>query len=303
MSGPLPEGFSAGHWTDLDAGTGCTVVLAPERGAVASADVRGGGTSTRDVELLDPAANAADINAVLLTGGSGFGLAAADGVMRWLERRERGFKTPGGIVPRVPAAVIYDLVVGDASRRPGPDEGEAACEAASRDPGLGSVGAGAGAAVGKVLGRESSAKSGVGIAAQQLPSGGSMTALAVVNAFGDVIGADGGVLAGPRRDGKVIRTAELLRHEPFKWSDGRDEDGGNTTLVCVMTDAEIDKTGCAIVAKMANAGMARAVDPVNSAVDGDVVFCLASASAGPCDSLIGGVIAAALTAEAIRAAV
>jgi L-aminopeptidase/D-esterase-like protein len=298
----LPEGFAAGHWTDTDAATGCTVLLPPAEGAVASADVRGGGPGTRELDLLDPLANAARIHGVLLTGGSAFGLAAADGVVRWLERNGRGYETPGGIVPLVPGAVIYDLLSGDPSRRPGPAEGEAACEAAANIPGLGSVGAGTGAAVGKLRGREFAVKSGVGFAAQHLPQGAKLTALAVVNAFGDVIAEDGSVLAGTRGDdGSFIGTTKQLRTrliEPLRYRRG--EPAENTTLVCLATDAALSKTDCGIVAKMAHSGMARAVDPVHSSVDGDVTFALASGTAPAVDALIVGVAAAALTAEAIR---
>jgi L-aminopeptidase/D-esterase-like protein len=298
----LPEGFEVGHWSDQDAATGCTVVLAPPDGAVASGDVRGGGPGTREIDLLDPLANAARVHGVLLTGGSAFGLAAADGVVRWLERNGRGYETPGGLVPLVPAAVVYDLMSGDPDRRPGPDEGEAACEAASGDPELGSVGAGSGAAVGKLRGREFAVKSGVGLAKQHLPQGAKLVALAVVNAFGDVIGENGRVLAGTRGDdGGFIGTTRQLRTrliEPPRYRRG--EPVENTTLVCLMTDAELSKTDCGIVAKMAHAGMARAVDPVHSAVDGDVTFVLTSAAGPRVDPLIVGIVGAALTAEAIR---
>src|SRR5207244_4377030 len=125
----LPDGFTVGHWSDKEAATGCTVLLPPAEGAVASGEVRGGGPGTRELDLLDPLANAARVHGILLTGGSAFGLAAADGVVRWLERAGRGYETPGGLVPLVPAAVVYDLVSGDPRRRPGPAEGEAACEA------------------------------------------------------------------------------------------------------------------------------------------------------------------------------
>jgi L-aminopeptidase/D-esterase-like protein len=302
VSGPLPAKFSVGHWTDREGATGCTVVLPPVQGAAAAADVRGGGPGTRELDLLDPLANAKAVHAVLLTGGSAFGLAAADGVVRWLEERGRGYKTPGGLVPLVPAAVVYDLVTGDPLRRPGPEEGYAACEAAEPDPGLGSVGAGTGAAVGKLFGRESAVKTGVGLAAQDLPQGPRIAALAVVNAFGDVIAEDGSVLAGTRgEDGSFVRTAKLLRETVFDPpSYRRGEPLGNTTLVCVLTDAALTKVECGIVAKMAQAGMARAVDPVHSAVDGDVVFTLASAGAEPVDPLLVGVAAAGLTSEAIR---
>jgi L-aminopeptidase/D-esterase-like protein len=301
VTDPLPPGFSVGHWSDPDAATGCTVVLPGPEGATASVDIRGGGTGTRETQLLDPLANPQRVHAVLLTGGSAFGLAAADGVVRWLERQGRGHPTPAGLVPLVPGAVLYDLSSGDPAVRPGPDQGEAACEAATANPQLGSVGAGTGAAVGKILGREASVKGGVGVAAQELPAGGQMAVLAVVNASGDVIGEDGAVLAGARRDGAFVGTTDLLRTEPFelpKPPAGPIE--GNTTLVCVMTDATLDKTGCAIVAKMASAGVARAVDPVHSAIDGDVVFTLACGEAAAVDPLIAGVVAAALTAEAIR---
>jgi L-aminopeptidase/D-esterase-like protein len=238
-----------------------------------------------------------------LTGGSAFGLGAADGVMRWLEERGRGFPTPGGLVPLVPAAVVYDLMTGRADRRPGPDEGSAACTAARDQPELGSVGAGTGAAVGKLFGRPSAVKSGVGFAMQHLPSpeGARLAALAVVNAFGDVLGDDGAVLAGTRADGGgFVRTTETIRKRLFELPRVEREAAGNTTLVCLMTDTAMTKTECGIVAKMAQAGMARAVDPVHTAVDGDVVFALASGRYADADPLQVGVIAAALTAEAIR---
>jgi L-aminopeptidase/D-esterase-like protein len=302
VSSALPAGFAVGHWTDPEAATGCTVVLPPPDGAVASGDVRGGGSSTREIELLSPIANAARVHAVLLTGGSAFGLAAADGVMRWLERCGRGYDTPGGLVPLVPGAVVYDLMSGDPTRRPGPAEGESACEAATDDPQLGSVGAGTGAAVGKLRGREFAVKSGVGLAKQHLPQGAMLVALAVVNAFGDVIGDDGRVLAGTRDDdGSFIGTTQQLRTrliEPPSFRRG--EPLENTTLVCLMTDADVTKAECAIIAKMAQAGMARAVDPVHSSADGDVVFTLTSGAGPRVEPLIAGVVAAALTAEAIR---
>ena len=302
MSELLPDGFAVGHWTDREAATGCTVVLPPPEGAVASGDVRGGGASTREIDLLNPIANAARVHGILLTGGSAFGLAAADGVVSWLERNGRGYDTPGGLVPLVPGAVVYDLISGDPTRRPGPADGEAACEAAVEEPELGSVGAGTGAAVGKVRGREFAVKSGVGLAKQHLPQGAKLVALAVVNAFGDVIGEDGQVLAGTRADdGSFIGTTKLMRTrliEPPTFKQG--EPLGNTTLVCLMTDADLTKAECAIVAKMAHAGMARAIDPVHSSADGDVVFTLATGAVPRVEPLIAGVVAAALTSEAIR---
>ena len=299
---PLPPEFAVGHWTDAEAATGCTVVLAPPDGAVASGDVRGGGPGTREMDLLNPIANAARVHAILMTGRSVFGLAAADGVVRWLEQNGRGYDTPGGLVPLVPGAVVYDLVTGDPTIRPGPDEGIAACEAATDYPPLGSVGVGTGAAVGKLRGREFAVKTGVGLAKQHLPQGGKLVALAVVNAFGDVIGEDGQVLAGTRGDdGSFIGSTKMFRTRPIEPPTfRRGEPLENTTLVCLMTDADLTKTECGIVAKMAHAGMARAVDPVHSQFDGDVVFMLAGGSAGRVEPVVVGIIGAALTAEAIR---
>jgi L-aminopeptidase/D-esterase-like protein len=301
--GALPDGFCAGHWTDADAATGCTVILAPEGGAVASGEVRGGGPGTRETDRLSPLVSATHAHAVLLTGGSAFGLAAADGVVRWLEQRGRGHWTAAGVVPLVPSAVIYDLATGEPSRRPGPNDGYAACEAAGPVIALGSVGAGTGAAVGKLFGRERAVKSGVGLALQELPQGPRMAALAVVNAFGDVLGDEGQVLAGARgEDGAFVRATAFIRTHELRLPprDAQEELADSTTLVCLLTDAALTKAECAIVSKMAHAGMARAVDPVHSAFDGDTVFILASATAAPVDANLAGVTAAALTAEAIR---
>jgi L-aminopeptidase/D-esterase-like protein len=164
------------------------------------------------------------------------------------------------------------------------------------------VGAGTGASVGKLLGSAASVKGGVGLAKQHLSDGARMTALAVVNAFGDVIGEDGEVLAGARDDkSRFVRSTNAIRKRLIELPKLRPEGTiGNTTLVCLITDARLTKPECGIVAKMAQAGMARAVDPVHSAVDGDVVFCLASGTGGPVEPIVAGVIGAALTAEAIR---
>ena len=212
---PLPAGFAVGHWTDPESRTGCTVVIAPAgtRGAV---EVRGGGTGTRELEALSPLANAEGPTAVLLTGGSAFGLAAADGVMRWLERRGLGRHTPVGVIPLVTSAVVFDLAEGEPARRPGPDEGYAACEAAAGGvPRRGRIGAGAGAAVGKVLGRERATPGGVGYAATRLSGGDTVAAIAVANASGDVIAEHGEVLGGSHGDsGELLRSAELFPDMP-----------------------------------------------------------------------------------------
>ncbi len=306
---PLPDGFAVGHWTREDGATGCTVVIAPE-GARGGVDVRGGGTGTRELEGLRPLANAEGPTAVLFAGGSAFGLAAADGAMRWLEGRGRGRPTLIGVVPLVSTAVIFDLQAG--GRRPGPGEGFAACEAARPGvPQRGSVGVGAGAAVGKVLGRERATRAGVGYATGQVARGWTLAALAVANSVGDVLGAEGEVLGGPRGDeGKQLRSAELIAGMS-EFSTWPVRPGESTTLVCLCTDAPLDKRDCGIVARMGTAGLARAVDPAFTPMDGDVVFCVASGSdpvpePGQARSLLLaalGTVAATVTAEAIRDAV
>ena len=307
---PLPEGFSVGHWSDPEAETGCTVVIPPPgtRGGVC---VQGGGPGARETDTLGPLANAEQATAVLLTGGSAFGLAAADGVVRWCEQHGLGYQTPDGLVPIVPAAVIYDLASGDPAVRPGTEQGFAACEDASEGvPARGRIGAGCGAMVGKLMGRERGSRAGVGCASLEAGAGSAVAVLVVVNAVGDVIGADGEVLAGiSEEDGEAPRSAELLLElGEFPPAIPR----RNSTLACVCTDAPLDKRECAIVARMAVAGMARAIDPVFTPFDGDIAFCLASGpveaasrSADPRGFALAqlGAAAASATAAAIRDAV
>jgi L-aminopeptidase/D-esterase-like protein len=302
---PVPEGFSVGHWTDAAARTGCTVVIAPE-GAQAGVDVRGGGPGTRETDVIGPLSGSAEVTAVTFAGRSAFGLAAADGVVRWLEEHGRGYRTPGGLVPIVPAAIVYDLIEGDPSVRPGPEQGFAACEAAAPGvPQRGRVGAGAGTAVAKLFGRERATAAGVGYAAARSGRGETVAALAVANGFGDVIAEDGAVLAGPRgEDGAMRSTAEEVAQMSGQ-PDWTKLEERNTTLACVMTDAPLSKPGCARIARMASGGVARAVNPTFSDVDGDVVFCLASGRGEPdrFTSIAVGTIAATVTAAAIRDAV
>ena len=299
---PPPAGFAIGHWTDREAATGCTVVIPPP-GSRCGVDVRGGGPGTRETEVIGPLSGAHDVSAVLLSGGSAFGLAAADGVARWLEERGRGHPTPAGTVPIVPAAVLYDLAEGDPSRRPGPEEGYAACEAAAPGvPERGRVGAGTGAAVGKILGRRHSVPAGTGFAAACTGGGETVAALAAVNAFGDVLAEDGSLLAGPR--GGEGPTAQIIASmtSPPDWTELEER---NTTLVCVLTDAGLDQAACARIARMASGGVARAVDPVFSDFDGDVAFCVSSGepSRDRFAGLTVGTLAASVTAAAIRDAV
>ena len=303
---PLPEGFSVGHWSDPEGLTGCTVLIPPPDEGSAGVFVAGGGPGTRETDILSPLSRADGASAILLTGGSAFGLAAADGVARWLEERDRGHPTPAGLVPIVPAAVVYDLASGDPKARPGPEQGYAACEAAAPGvPEAGHVGAGTGATVAKMLGRDRASRGGLGYAALHTGAGETVSAIAVVNAAGDVLAADGSVIAGPRGDdGEMKRGADLL----VAMERGPDlrVPEGNTTLVCICTDAALDKREAGMVARAATAGIARAVDPTFTPVDGDVAFCMASGTAGEHREFISmqiGAAAATATAAAIRDAV
>jgi L-aminopeptidase/D-esterase-like protein len=290
----LPEGVRIGHWTDRDAWTGCTVCLLPA-GSVAACEVRGSAPGTLNTDLLRPQSVGAGANALLLTGGSAFGLGAATGVSRWLEERGVGFETPVARVPLVGAAVVYDLGLGDATVRPGADEGYAACEAAAAEFECGSVGAGTGCTVGKLLGPQNWTKGGFGAASLALAGGGTVAAVAVVNAAGDLIGEDGLVLAGQRRAGGYMSSAEALRSGvAIRWSWGE-----ATTLVAVFTDVALTKAEAWMCARAANAGVARAVSPVWTALDGDTVFC-ASTCAVKGDPLTVSIAAAEVVADAIR---
>jgi L-aminopeptidase/D-esterase-like protein len=306
----LPGGFQVGHWSDEQARTGCTVIIPPS-GTRGGVDVRGGGTGTRELEALSPLANAEGPNAVLLTGGSAFGLGAADGVVRWLEERGVGRPTPAGVVPLVPTAVVFDLAEGEPGRRPGPEDGYEACVNASADGvGRGAVGAGTGAAVGKLLGRECALRGGVGLASAVLASGETVSAIAVANAFGDVIAEDGTLLGAPRGDDGLVSTARLIAGmtEPPLLAA---RSGLSTTLACVCTDASLDKRGCAIAARVASAGIARAVNPAFTLLDGDVTFLLAAGGKPPpppglalsWSLTVVGAVAAEVVAAAIRDAV
>ena len=303
---PPPAGFRIGHWSDAEARTGCTVVIAPE-GSRGGVDVRGGGPGTRETDVIGPLAGTDRVSAVVFAGGSAYGLAAADGVMHWLEERGIGYPTPAGVVPIVPAAIVFDLAAGDASVRPDAAAGRAACDAAYEGvPERGRVGAGTGTAAGKVLGRERAAASGVGYAGSSTGAGVSVAALAVANPFGDVIAPDGSALAVARDgQGREVRAAEAIAgmEGPPQWTRMTP---ANTTLACVMTDAALSKADCARVARAAAAGIARAVEPVFTDVDGDVVFCLASGTGEPADRftiLQVQALAASVVADAIRDAV
>ena len=275
-----------GHATDEERLTGCTAVLfdAPA-GAVVGVDVRGSSPGTRETDLLDPIGQVGETHALLLTGGSAFGLGAADGVVRFLEEKGVGYYVRVARVPIVPAAVVFDLAVGDPTARPDPRMGyEAAASARSEDFEQGSVGVGTGTTVGKVLGLEWAMKGGLGSASIALPGGIVVGALAVVNAFGDVRDpSTGTILAGPRKeDGTLADSVEHLM-EAARFM----RRGENTTLGIVATNARLSKSGATKVAQMAHDGLARAVYPVHTSVDGDVVF--AASVAGSAGETVGDV--------------
>ncbi len=240
------DGVTVGHWTDAEARTGCTVVLFPE-GTVASGEVRGGAPATREFALLDPLMMIRRIDAVVLTGGSAFGLASADGVMDWLAARGRGFDTAGGVVPIVVAMALFDLAVGDGAVRPGADAGRRAADAADAGPyGVGSVGAGTGATVAKWRGIEHRRPGGLVTRTLEGPDGLVVSALVAVNAFGEPGATPEAVIDGS--------TGEAF---------------ANTTIGVVVTNARLDKVGCHLGAQSAHDGLARAVAPSHTTVDGD----------------------------------
>ena len=265
-------GVAVGHAQDAIAHTGCTVVLLPV-GTTCGVDVRGGGPGTRETDLLAPTAMVPHVDALLLTGGSAFGLAAADGVMRWLRERGRGFVTAAGPVPIVPAAVLFDLVVGG-NRWPDAAMGYAACVHAGDAPVLeGSVGAGTGTTVGKLLGVANAMPGGVGSAAHTLPNGVTVAALAVTNAFGDVYEPDSRtIIAGARGpDGNFLDTARAILSAALL-----DAFSTNTTLCIIVTDATLDKAMCTKLAQMAQDALPRTIRPIHTPFDGDTVFAAAT---------------------------
>jgi L-aminopeptidase/D-esterase-like protein len=299
---PLP-GLHIGHWHDLTALTGCTVLL-PAAGAMrAGVHVGGGAPGTRETDLLAPAATVAEIHALVLSGGSAFGLDAAGGVMRYLRERAIGYEVPGvARVPIVPAAVIFDLDLGSSTTYPDPAAGYAACQAAhAGEAREGNVGAGCGACLGRLLGPAGRMKGGLGLAASGDPSGVAMGALAVVNAVGDVLAPDGSILAGTRRDGAFVDSAALLRANPAG-APISSQPLANTTLVAIATNARLDKLGLTRLAQQAHDGLARAISPAHTGHDGDTVFALSTGDA-PADPNALAALAVDLVAQVIRRAV
>jgi L-aminopeptidase/D-esterase-like protein len=296
-------GLEVGHCTETRRPTGCTVVLA-RQGAVAGVDVRGAAPGTRETDLLQPANLVQRVHAVCLAGGSAWGLDAASGVMRWLEENGIGLTTGYGLVPIVPAAVVFDLGVGDARVRPDAQTGYRACMAASpQPPAQGNVGAGSGALVGKLLGMARAMKGGLGTASLCV-NGVTVAALIVCNAVGDVIDpATGQVIAGARSaDGRALlgtRDAVLQGALPQNLLAGT-----NTTIGVVATDAVLSKAQAQRLAQVSHDGLARAINPVHTMLDGDTLFALATGASGKsADMLLLATLAAEVTARAVVNAV
>jgi L-aminopeptidase/D-esterase-like protein len=302
-------GIKVGHFTDSRRPTGCTVILC-EDGAVGGVDVRGAAPGTRETDLLNPVNTVQQVHAVVLSGGSAFGLDTAAGVMRYLEEHGIGFDTRVARVPIVPAAILFDLGVGDPKIRPDAEAGYKACKAATTAaPAEGNVGAGAGATVGKLFGMDRAMKGGVGAASIKLNGGKSsltVGAIVAVNAVGDVIDpATGAVIAGARtKDGKALLGPRGWMKAILSGEDLPPSLGGQaTTIGVVATDAQLDKAQATKIAQMAHDGLARTINPVHTPSDGDAIFALATgkSSRRPNVTLIGALAAEAMAQAVLRA--
>ncbi len=291
-------GIKIGHFTDKRRPTGCTVILM-EAGATAGVDVRGAAPGTRETDLLDPKNLVQQIHAIVLSGGSAFGLDTATGVVKYLEERGIGYDVGVAKVPIVPAAILFDLAVGDAKIRPDAAAGYEACKNASdKMPIEGNVGAGAGATVGKLFGNNRAMKGGIGTASIKLPNGFIVGAIVAVNAVGDIF-ENGKMLAGARTaDGKKLMGTmnAILRGDNPPPILG----GTNTTIGVVATNAKLDKAQCQKIAQMAHDGFARTINPSHTMFDGDTIFSLAT---GKIEKTANVTLLGALAAEAMAQAV
>jgi L-aminopeptidase/D-esterase-like protein len=295
----FPAGYRIGHATDRRSRTGCTVIL-PPAGTIAAAEIRGGAPGTRETGVFTPGNLVNEIHALVFAGGSAFGLATADGVAQWLRERGVGFAVGAERVPIVAAAVLFDLAVGK-PRHPDPEMGRQACRAAREGPiETGAVGAGAGATVGKLFGVARAARGGVGSSIVRLPSDDVVAAIVVANPFGDVVDPQSRrILAGPSsRGGRRLRTARSLERDDLAESP---LGGAATTLVCVVTTVPFESGSLKRVAIEAHDGIARAIRPAHTVVDGDTVFALAPP--GPAPPVLLRLRVGAAAAEAVARAI
>ena len=295
-------GIEVGHFTDTRRPTGCTVIIARE-GAVAGVDVRGAAPGTRETDLLHPSNLVERVHAIVLAGGSAWGLDAASGVMQWLEEHHIGLPVGFGLVPIVPAAVLFDLPVGNPQIRPDAHAGYQACEAARRtSPKEGNVGAGAGALVGKIFGLENAMRGGIGHACITV-DGVTVGAIIACNAVGDVLDpTTGQILAGARQaNGKLLNSREALLsgHAPKPVLPGT-----NTTIGVIATDAILTKPQAQRLAQVAHDGLARSINPVHTMTDGDTLFAMGTGKSGKTASmLLLSTMAAEVTARAVVRAI
>ncbi len=297
------EGFQVGHAQDLKAATGCTVILCPP-GTVGGMDIRGSAAGTRQTDSLHSFHWVDEVHAVLLSGGSAFGLDASGGVMKFLEERSIGYQTSTAKVPIVPAAILYDLGLGDGRVRPDKEMGYQAClNSHAGEIAEGSVGVGTGASVGKLLGVHWATKGGVGTASRATAGGVIVAALVAVNAFGDVIEPESRtILAGardPAHPGRFINSAAMIKEgvSPSR----RETDMQNTTLGVVATNAKLTKRQAIKVAQMAQSGLAHAIAPIHSTVDGDLIFALSAGDLSADVNTIGLIAAEVIEAAVLRA--
>ncbi len=308
----LIEGLKVGHAQDMHALTGCTVVLC-EKGAAAGIDQRGGAPGTRETDLLRPSKLIQKVHAIMLAGGSAFGLDAASGVMRYLEEHGVGVDVGAAKVPIVPSAILFDLGLGSADVRPDAEMGYQAClNASTNEPAQGNVGAGTGATVGKILGMGQAMKGGIGHASATLSGGIQVAAMIAVNAFGDVIDPRKGEIAagvrslmkGPIKIGEEGGFADTLNvMNTFAGRTIMDlAQQGNTVIGVVATNAKLTKEECTKLAEMGMNGLAKSIRPVNTMLDGDTIFSLATGKKNADINLVGA-MAAEVTAEAVLSAV
>jgi len=302
------EGIKVGHASDFNGLTGCTVILC-EKGAVAGVDQRGGGPGTREISLLNPVNHVEKIHAVLLAGGSAFGLDAAGGVMEYLEKNNIGYQTGYAKIPIVPAAILYDLNLGSPKSRPTSAMGYQACENASGNaPEEGSVGAGTGATVGKLLGMQQAIKSGIGTASISIGGGVKVGAIVAVNAIGDIIDpAQGKIIAGARTstiDAHKIDREDIFANSMDVMHSMADRtlfslaERENTVIGVVATNAKFDKANATKLAQMAQNGVVRCVRPANTMHDGDTIFALSTGRKEANINIVG-----AFSAQAVQIAI
>ncbi len=293
-------GIRVGHASDYDALTGCTVILC-ENGAVGGIDIRGAATGTEEIDVLRPAHIAGLVHAVVLAGGSAFGLEAASGVRHYLEHRGIGFQTGAAVVPIVPCAILYDLAIGKANVRPTREMGESAAAAATAEPVQeGAVGAGTGATVGKIFGMKQAMKSGIGSFTVDLAGSVRVAALVAVNAFGDVRDPETGkLIAGARRTPGSVELADTEAQMKVGSHGGFGRQ--NTTLAVVATNARLSKVEASRLAEMANLGMERTIFPVHTAFDGDLCFVLSLGGQSADLNTLGVAAAEAVANSVLRA--